>query len=69
MTNPFRLGRQTWTLVVVQPNPHATKLLLEDPILFTKIVKGELPLLIHPASHGDRQEPEWLENSLRLQCS
>jgi hypothetical protein len=44
-------------------------LLLEDPILFTKIVKGELPLLIHPASHGDRQEPEWLENSLRLQCS
>jgi hypothetical protein len=45
-----------------------TKLFFEDPILFTDIVKRELPLLIHPAGHGDQREPEWVENSLRLQC-
>src|ERR1017187_2174087 len=49
-TEPFRLGRQTTPLVVVEPKPPATKLFFEDPILFTKIVEGELLLLIHPAS-------------------
>src|ERR1039458_610758 len=66
-TEPFRLGRQTTPLVVVEPKPPATKLFFDDPILVTKIVEGELLLLIHPASHGDQQEPEWVENSLRLQ--
>src|ERR1017187_5031610 len=64
---PFRLGRQTTPLVVVEPKSPATKLFFEDPILFTKIVEGELLLLIHPASHGVQQQPEWVENSLRLQ--
>src|ERR1039458_6385334 len=49
-TEPFRLGRQTTPLVVVEPKPPATKLFFEDPILFTKIVEGELLLLIHPAT-------------------
>src|ERR1035441_7214927 len=66
-TEPFRLGRQTTPLVVVEPKPPATKLFFEDPILVTKLIEGELLLLIHPASHGDQQEPEWVENSLRLQ--
>jgi hypothetical protein len=68
MTNSFRLGRQTSTLVVVEPKPLPTKLFFENSILFTKIVQGELLLLIHPARYGDQQEPEWVENSLRLQC-
>jgi hypothetical protein len=49
-------------LVVVEPKPPATKLFFEDPILFAKIVEGELLLLIHPSSNGDQQEPEWVEN-------
>src|ERR1019366_4701341 len=49
-TEPFRLGRQTTPLVVVEPKPPATKLFFEDPILFTKIVEGELLLLMRPAS-------------------
>jgi hypothetical protein len=32
MTNPFRLGRQTSTLVVVEPNPLATQLFFEDAL-------------------------------------
>ena len=63
MTNSFRLGRQTSALVVVEPKPLPTKLFFEDPILFTKIVQGELLLLVHPSGHGDQQEPKWVENS------
>jgi hypothetical protein len=51
MTNPFRLRRQTSTLVVVEPKPLVTKLFFKNPILFTKIFQGELLLLIHPAGH------------------
>src|SRR5664279_2838407 len=40
MANPFRLGRQTSALAVVEPKPLPTKLCFEDPILFTKIVQG-----------------------------
>ena len=66
-TEPFRLGRQTAALIVIEPKPLATKLFLKDPILFAKIVEGELLLLIHPSSNGDQQKPEWVENSLHLQ--
>jgi hypothetical protein len=67
MTNSFRLGCQASTLVIVKPKPLPTKLFFENPILLTKIVLGELLLLVHPSGHGDQQEPEWVENSLRLQ--
>ena len=54
MTNPLGLIRQTSTLVVVEPKPLATKLLFEDPILFAEVFKGELLLLVHPASQPRR---------------
>ena len=66
-TEPFRLGRQTAALIVIEPKPLAAELFLKDPILFAKIVEGELLLLIHPSSNGDQQKPEWVENSLCLQ--
>ena len=58
---------QTAALIVIEPKPLATELFLKDPILFAKIVEGELLLLIHPSSNGDQQKPEWVENSVRLQ--
>src|SRR5215472_13075779 len=53
--------------IVVEPKPSAAKLFLEDSILFAKVVDGELLLLVHPSGHGDQQELEWVEDSLRLQ--
>src|SRR5262249_26339835 len=51
----FGLGRQTPSLIVVEPKLSAAKLLLEDSILFAKVVDGELLLLVHPSGHGDQQ--------------
>src|ERR1035441_5281467 len=48
-TEPFRLGRQTTPLVVVEPKPPATKLFFEDPILFTKMgrrLRQTTPLVV-----------------------
>ena len=68
MTKSFRLSRQTSTLVVVEPKPLPTKLFLEDPILFKKMVQGKLLLLVRPSGHGVQQGPNCVENSLRPQC-
>ena len=61
------LGRETPSLIVVEPKPSAAKLFLEDSILLAKVVNSELLLLVHPSGHGDQQEPEWVEDCLRLQ--
>src|SRR5262245_56402925 len=63
----FGLGRQTASLIVVEPKPSAAKLFLEDSILFAKVVDGELLLLVHPSGHGDQQESEWVEYSQLVQ--
>jgi hypothetical protein len=60
----FRPGREAPSLIVVEPKPSATELFFQDSILFAKVVNGELLLLVHPS---DEQEPEWVEDTRRLQ--
>ena len=55
--------RQRW----LRPKPSTTELFFQDSILFPKVVNGELLLLVDPSGHGDEQEPEWVEDSRRLQ--
>lgn len=66
-THSLGLGRQTPALIVVESKSSVPKLFPKDAILLTKVVNGELLLLVHPSGHRDQQKPKWVESSLGLQ--
>ena len=57
----------TSALIVIEPKSSAAKLFFQHPILFAEIVYSEPLPVVYPSGHGDQQEPEWIENFLRLQ--
>jgi len=54
---------QAAPLIVVEPQWPGAELYAEDPILLAKIFDDLLLLMIHPASHGDQQQPQRIQGS------
>src|ERR1035437_544155 len=54
-------------LVVIEAHSPATELLPKNPILLPKVVNDQQLALVHPPGNGDQREPEWVEESLRIQ--
>jgi hypothetical protein len=66
---PQRFGPngQSAALIVIEANSPATELFSKNPILLMQLVNNQQLTLVHPPGNGDQHEPEWVEDSLRIQ--
>src|SRR6516162_11448141 len=65
----FGLYGQSPTLIVIEAHSPATELFSKHPILLAKIFNDLQLAVVHPPGDGDKQKPEWVEHSLRIQNS
>src|SRR6516162_8000934 len=65
----FDLYGQSPALIVIEAHSPATELFAKHPILLAKIFNDLELAVVHPPRDRDRQKPEWVEHSLRIQNS
>src|SRR6516225_5683620 len=60
---------QSPTLIVIEAHSPATELFSKHPILLAQVFNDLQLAVVHPPGDGNKQKPEWVEHSLRIQNS
>jgi hypothetical protein len=60
-SEPLRLGRQTSTLIVFQPETPVAQLLSEYSVFLPQVIDRVTPLLTQPSGDRNQQQPERIE--------